>query len=95
MLGDIQLLRNAEREGVRFPEKKRYEDVCFNVISVTRGWVGVTFPEKKRYLTFEWPLIIACHVTAASVGKRPGPSPTDRQCHGDRHRGEEPVRATV
>ena len=23
----------------------------FNVISVTRGWVGVQFPEKKRYVT--------------------------------------------
>ena len=30
--------------GVSFPGKKRYEDVQFNVISVTRGWVGVKFP---------------------------------------------------
>ena len=29
-----------------FWEKKRYEGVMFNVISVTRGWVGVQFPEK-------------------------------------------------
>ena len=29
-----------------FLEKKRYEGVMFNVISVTRGWVGVQFPEK-------------------------------------------------
>ena len=29
-----------------FLEKKRYEGVIFNVISVTRGWVGVQFPEK-------------------------------------------------
>ena len=29
-----------------FPEK-RYEGVRFNVISVTRGWVGVKFPGKK------------------------------------------------
>ena len=35
--------------------KKRYECARFNVISVTRGWVGVQFPEKKRYLTLEWP----------------------------------------
>ena len=35
--------------------KKRYEGVRFNVISVTRGWVGVQFPEKKRYVTLEWP----------------------------------------
>ena len=36
--------------------KKRYEGVRFNVISVTRGWVGVQFPEKKHYVTLEWPL---------------------------------------
>ena len=41
---------------VSFPEKKRYEGVRFNVISVTRGWVGVQFPEKKHYVTLEWPL---------------------------------------
>ena len=33
--------------GVRFSGKKRYEGVRFNVISVTRGWVGVQFTEKK------------------------------------------------
>ena len=38
-----------------FPEKKRYEGVRFNVISVKRGWVGVQFPGKKRYVTLEWP----------------------------------------
>ena len=27
--------------GVSFPGKKCYEGVRFNVISVTRGWVGV------------------------------------------------------
>ena len=32
--------------GVRFSRKKRYECVMFNVISVTRGWVGVQFAEK-------------------------------------------------
>ena len=41
--------------GVIFSGKKRYEDVRFNVISITRGWVGVQFPAKKRYVTFEWP----------------------------------------
>ena len=40
--------------GVRFPEKKRYEGVQFNVISITRGWVGVKFTVKKRHLTLEW-----------------------------------------
>ena len=42
-------------EGVKFPGKKRYDGVWFNVISVTRGWVGVNFPDKKRYVTLEWP----------------------------------------
>ena len=49
-LGAIQVLRNAvgsERVS-DFPEKKRYKDVRFNIISVTRGWVGVNFPENKR-----------------------------------------------
>ena len=32
--------------GVWFSGKKRYEGVMFNVISVTRGWVGVQFSEK-------------------------------------------------
>ena len=38
------------------PKKMRYKGVRFNVISVTRGWVGVKFPGKKRYVTLEWPL---------------------------------------
>ena len=29
----------------------------FNIISVTRWWVGVQFPEKRRYVTLEWPLM--------------------------------------
>ena len=37
--------------GGNFPGKKRYEGVRFNVISVTRGWVGVKFTGKKRYVT--------------------------------------------
>ena len=40
---------------VQFSGGKRYEGVWFNVISVTRGWVGGQFPEKKLYVTFEWP----------------------------------------
>ena len=52
------MLRNADGGGVKFSGKKRYEGVSFNVISVTRGWVGVQFPDKKRYVTFEWPLKI-------------------------------------
>ena len=43
-----------------FPEKKRYEDVRFNVISITRGWVGVKFPEKVLHtVTLEWPLYLS------------------------------------
>ena len=48
------MLPNAVR-GVSFPGKKRYEDVQFNVISITRGWVGVKVPGKKRYVTLECP----------------------------------------
>ena len=29
----------------------------FNVISITRGWVGIQFPGKKCYVTLEWPLM--------------------------------------
>ena len=44
------MLRNAIGGGSvsDFPEKSNYEDVRFNVISITRGWVGVKFPEKRR-----------------------------------------------
>ena len=49
------MLRNAMGGGgVSFPRKKCYEGVNFNVISVTRGWVGVKFPGTKRYVTLEW-----------------------------------------
>ena len=52
------MLRNAD--GVR--KKKRYEGVRFNVISVTRGWVGVQFPGKKRYvMLLEWPQMMMFH----------------------------------
>ena len=27
----------------------------FNVIRVTKGWVGVKFAGEKRYVTLEWP----------------------------------------
>ena len=55
-IGAIQVLRNADGGGVSNVQgKKRYEGVRFNVISVTRGWVGVQFPGKKHYVTLEWP----------------------------------------
>ncbi len=43
------MLHNADGggEGVKFSGKKCYEGARFNVISVTREWVGVQFPEKK------------------------------------------------
>ena len=41
------MLRNADGGGVKFSRKKRYEGVRFNVISVTKRWVGVKFPEKS------------------------------------------------
>ena len=45
-LGAIRVLRNTVGAGrvSDFPEKKSYEDVRFNIISVTRGWMGVEFP---------------------------------------------------
>ena len=30
-----------------FQEKKCYQGVRFNVITITRGWMGVVFSEKK------------------------------------------------
>ena len=32
---------------VRFPGGKHYEGVRFNLISVSRGWVGVKYPGGK------------------------------------------------
>ena len=50
LLGAIQVLHNTDGGGgggvSNFPGK-RYEGVRFNVISVTRGWVGVQIPGKK------------------------------------------------
>ena len=41
------MLRNADGGGGgRFSRNTRYEGVMFNVIGVTRGWVGVQFVEK-------------------------------------------------
>ena len=38
-----------------FREKKCYEGVSFNVISVTMGWVGGgAISREKRYVTLEW-----------------------------------------
>ena len=42
---------------INFSGEKHYEGVRFNVISVTRRWVGVQLPEKKRYVTLQWPLM--------------------------------------
>ena len=42
------MLRNADGvRGVNFSGKKRYGGVRFNVISVTKEWVGVQIPEKS------------------------------------------------
>ena len=49
VFGAIQVLRNADGGGgVKFPGRKRYEGVRFNVISVTRGWVEVQFTGGKN-----------------------------------------------
>ena len=42
------LLNAGGGGGINFSCENRYEGVRFNVISVTRGWVGVQPPEKKR-----------------------------------------------
>ena len=46
-LGPIQVLRK-QWGCVSFPGKNCYEGVMFNVISLTRGWVGVKFPEMGK-----------------------------------------------
>ena len=46
-LGAVQVLRNAVGGVSIFPEKKRYEGVQFNVISVTRGGWGPNSQEKS------------------------------------------------
>ena len=54
------MLRNAmSARDVKLPDKN-YEGVRFNVICVTRGWVGDQFPGKKRHVTFDWPLMLLC-----------------------------------
>ena len=63
------MLRNAVGGGVSFPRKTCYEGARFNVISITRGWVGVNFPGKKHYVTLEWPLIANVYVCKLTLGK--------------------------
>ena len=48
----IQVLRNAVgvRGNVKFPRKRLYGGLCFNVISFMRVQVDVGFTEKK-YIT--------------------------------------------
>ena len=48
MYGSTLLLISVTNEwaGAKFPEKKRYEDVRFNVISITRGWVVRNFTKQ-------------------------------------------------
>ena len=41
------MLCNAVGGGGSVHGKKRYKGVRYNVITVTRGWVGVKFPEKS------------------------------------------------
>ena len=60
LLGAIQLLRNAVG-GCQISQKRCYEGVLLNVISVTKGWVGVQFPGKMHYVTLEWPLMSYIH----------------------------------
>ena len=47
IFGAIQVLRNAVGGGCQISWKKRYGGVRFNIISITRGWVGVKSPGKS------------------------------------------------
>ena len=55
-VGAIQVLRNAIWGGGQLSRKKALQRCRFNVISVTRGWVGVKFTGKERYVILEWPI---------------------------------------
>ena len=57
--------------GCQLFRKKRYECVRFNVISITRGWVGVEFPKKLLHDTWLAPLT---HAGAACDGSHAGGS---------------------
>ena len=63
--------------GVNFSVEKRYKGVRFNVISVTRGWVGVQIPGKKRYVTLEWPLSSSCMSTNNHALSQHRPNPVN------------------
>ena len=54
------MIRNAMGWGCQLSRKDRYDSVRFNVICITRGWVGFKFPGKKHYITLEWPLTWCC-----------------------------------
>ena len=58
-MGAIQVLRNADGGGggVLFSGKKRYEGVMFNVIIVTRGWVGSNSQEKSVTQHLNGPMV--------------------------------------
>ena len=45
----ITLNRIVSEGCVHFPDKKCYEGVRFNIITVTRGWVGFNYQDKKSY----------------------------------------------
>ena len=68
--------------GGKILRKKRYEGVIFNVISVTRGWVGVQFPEKKRYVTLEWPLTHRTSIPSGALPTAAAVSPLPAQLCG-------------
>ena len=50
----IQVVCNAVGMVGKVFLENNYECVRFNVIIVTRGWVGVSFLEMKCYITIEW-----------------------------------------
>ena len=52
--GHSSVTKRSQEWGVcKISMKKSFEGERFNVISITRGWVGVNFPEIKGYVTLE------------------------------------------
>ena len=77
------MLRNADGGGgVKFSRKMHYDGVKFNVISVTRGWVGSLFPGKKRYVALECPPSPLCSVKADVMEKRLSGRKCTAKLHG-------------
>ena len=83
ILGTIQVLHNAVGGGrvSDFPEKKRYEDVRFNVISVMMGWVVVKYQKKTLRYTWMTPYPQCLWIYPQCLWTLRQPSPSDYEQH--------------